>query len=228
MKSLGVKAYGSIPHLPGSRVGPADHSVNEGQYRMACVERKDKRDEVIVTEKLDGSCCAIAKIDGQLYPLVRSGYIANTSPYEQHHLFYDWVMTHHKKWDRLIYEGERFVGEWLAMAHGTKYDLFHEPFVVFDIIVGDERRSYVDLWERAGDPVQPNFITPVTINHGLPMSIDEVMGVLGDEGFHGAEATEGAVWRIERDEKFLFSCKYVRHDKVDGKYFDKEIWNWRP
>ena len=33
-KPLGRKAYGSIPHLPGSRIGPGDHHCHEGQRRI--------------------------------------------------------------------------------------------------------------------------------------------------------------------------------------------------
>ena len=41
-KPLGQKAYGSIPHLHGSRRGPADKGVNEGQHRICCERRRDK------------------------------------------------------------------------------------------------------------------------------------------------------------------------------------------
>lgn len=52
-KLPGIKAYGSIPHLPGSRLGPGDHHVTEGQARI-CTERgRDRHDFITVTEKLD-------------------------------------------------------------------------------------------------------------------------------------------------------------------------------
>jgi hypothetical protein len=31
LKPLGRKSYGSIPHLPGSRLGPGDYCISEGQ-----------------------------------------------------------------------------------------------------------------------------------------------------------------------------------------------------
>lgn len=31
VKPLGGKSYGSIPHLPGSRLGPGDHHDNGGK-----------------------------------------------------------------------------------------------------------------------------------------------------------------------------------------------------
>ena len=57
---------------------------------------------------------------------------------------------------------------------------------------------------------------------------------LGDHGYHGAiEPVEGVVWRVERNGKFDFMCKYVRPDKVDGSYLESQtgedaVWNWRP
>lgn len=86
-KPLGHRSYGTIPHLPGSRQGRDDVGANEGQHRIACLISRDKNDLVIVQEKLDGSNCAVAKIQGEIITLGRAGYRADTSPFEQHHLF---------------------------------------------------------------------------------------------------------------------------------------------
>jgi len=40
-KPLNQKAYGSIPHLPGSRLGPGDYSIGEGQARIATEKLRD-------------------------------------------------------------------------------------------------------------------------------------------------------------------------------------------
>src|SRR5437868_8962216 len=49
IKPLGQKGYGTIPHLPGSRRGPGDKGVNEGQFRICCVktppDRKGRSEE---------------------------------------------------------------------------------------------------------------------------------------------------------------------------------------
>ena len=54
---------------------------------------------------------------------------------------------------------------------------------------------------------------------------------------HGAiDPIEGAMWRVEskgNKGNVEFLAKYVRHDKVDGRYLPKvsgqpEVWNWRP
>ena len=65
-KPLGHKSYGSIPHLVGSRRGPRDYGVNEGQQRICCERARDKYDEIIVQEKLDGANVGIALKEGQI------------------------------------------------------------------------------------------------------------------------------------------------------------------
>lgn len=225
-KPLGYRAYGHIPHLPGSRMGPGDHACHEGQARIATVRVRDRRDEVWVQEKVDGTCVAVAKTNGELVPLIRAGYRAIESPHEQHHLFDAWVRGNRHRFD--LKEGERLCGEWLAMAHGTRYDLTppREPFVAFDLMRGSERMAYREFDLRFCGA----FDRPRLIATG-PTSIEAAMAALGTFGFYGAlDPVEGAVWRVERDGKVDFLCKYVRPDKVDGKYFsdDAPVWNWRP
>lgn len=238
-KPLGGKNYGSIAHLPGSRMGPADHSCHEGQERICNEKARDKHDLIIVQEKLDGSNVGVAKIDGQILALTRAGYLASTSPYEQHHKFGDWVAKNSDRFSALLSDGERIVGEWLLQAHGTMYRLPHEPFVAFDIMRGAKRVTYAELIARAG----LLFVTPNTVHVGGPLSIAAAMEKLGEFGGHGAlDPIEGAMWRVERNEiadktkggdrvwSVDFLAKYVRKDKADGAYLESvtgmsTIWN---
>jgi RNA ligase len=230
-KPLGQKAYGSIAHLPGSRLGPGDHHCHEGQARIATERPRDRHDHVVVQEKLDGSCMAVAKIDGQIVALNRAGYPAVSSPYAQHHLFAAWVNSNKRRFDDLLVEGERAVGEWLALAHGTRYDLtVREPFVVFDLMIDGTRMTAFDVELRCASV---EISTPMVIHNGPPLSIDDALRALGPHGFYGAlDHIEGAVWRVERNGKIDFLAKYVRPDKVDGAYFIErtgyDVWNWLP
>lgn len=225
-KPLRTKAYGHIPHLPGSRMGPGDHHCHEGQAIMCTIKRKGKHDEVIVQEKLDGSCCAVALIEGTLIPLTRSGNFASQSRYEMHHLFAAWVYSQQDRFLTVLEEGERVIGEWLAQAHGTRYNLPHEPFVPFDLMREHDRTGYDVLLERvrAG-----NFVTPRLIHRGSPISVEAVLAKLEPSGHGALDPVEGAIWRVERQGKPHFLAKYVRPDKIDGLYLGNEpLWNWRP
>lgn len=231
MKPLGGKNYGSIGHLPGSRMGPADHACHEGQELICTSKVRDKHDLIIVQEKLDGSNVGVLKLDGKIMALTRAGYLAHTSPYEQHHKFSDWVATNVSRFDRLLEDGERVAGEWLLQAHGTRYKLHHEPFVAFDLMRGMQRRPCAEVRERVGDL----FVLPHVIHTGGPLSIADAMAKLGEFGYHGAlDPVEGAMWRVERNElidkkrggerawKVDFLAKFVRHDKADGAFLPSQ------
>lgn len=231
VKPLGRKAYGSIPHLPGSRLGVGDHHCHAGQEAICTTKARDRHDRIIVTEKLDGGNVAIAKVEGRIWALGRAGYPAITSPFEQHHVFDEWVKVGLAKWDSMLREGEAVHGEWLAMAHGTKYDLPHAPFVAFDITASGKRLTHDELVYR-GETY--GVTTPHVISDGPPIDVAAALAAMGECGHHGArEAVEGAVWRVERRGVFDFLAKYVRPDKIDGKYIpeitgEPSYWHWRP
>lgn len=228
-KPIGRKNYGSIGHLPNSRLGPGDHSLPDGQAAIATVKTRDRHDMVIVQEKLDGSNVGVARIGDDIYPLVRAGYLATTSPFEQHHMFARWAEKHHSRFLSVLQDGERLVGEWLAQAHGTRYELHHEPFVAFDIMRDAERKIYDVFKSRIGNI----FTLPFEIHVGGACDVEWALNDLGEFGRHGAvEPVEGLMYRVERKGKVDFLAKYVRHDKQDGKYLSAvsgmpDVWNWR-
>lgn len=238
-KPLGGKNYGSIAHLPGSRLGPGDHSCHEGQERICNEKVRDKHDRIIVQEKLDGSNVGVAKINGEILALTRAGYLAHTSSYVQHHKFGEWVAANAMRFAEVLADGERLAGEWLLQAHGTRYKLPHEPFVVFDLMRGMKRATYEELQAK----VSGRFVLPHTIHVGDALSIEEAMKLLGEYGNHGAiDPIEGAMWRVERNELIDpgkggerrwvvdFLAKYVRPEKADGCFLESvtgqpTVWN---
>ena len=226
-KPLGRKAYGSIGHLPHSRMGEGDHKVPEGMTKICHGKVRDYKDTIVIQEKLDGSNCAVAKINNEIIPLTRAGYRANTSPYEQHHMFEKWVAQNWQRFDDLLENDERIVGEWLAMAHGTKYDLPHEPFVVFDIMTETNRLPVRVFNERV---LKYGFIVPKLINYGLAMPHKDILKRLEPSGHGAIDPVEGYVCRVERDGEVDFLAKWVRQDKIDGKYFaqnyGEDVWNY--
>jgi hypothetical protein len=227
-KPLWRKAYGSIGHLPQSRMGPGDHAVSPGMARICCEKARDKHDRIIVQEKLDGSCCAVALIDGVLHPLGRAGYPAESSRWVQHRHFANWARMNEDRVRSVLTDGERLVGEWLAQAHGTRYDLTHDPFVAFDIMTEDRRIPFEEFERRVGHA----FVTPLAF--AGPMDTENALWHVQVRNIHGAlDPIEGVVYRVERSGKVDFLAKYVRPDKIDGCYLPEmsgaaEVWNWTP
>lgn len=224
MKPLGGKAYGSIPHLLGSKLGPGDHHVHEGQHKICTEKFRDKKDRLIVQEKYDGSNVAIAKINGEIISLVRRGYTAESSPFKQHHIFAGWVKSQEAMFQCLLDEGERLCGEWLLVAHGLKYtfDNGQPPFVAFDYFLGNERIVYSELLEKVK---QFDITTPRLIHESNenPLPVELGLNVLFNDHMHPIKHSEslpeGLVYRVERKGKVDFLAKYVRADFEPGKYF---------
>ena len=224
-KPLGRKAYGSIGHIQGSRLGPGDHTVHEGQGDL-CISKPHRNWRIVVQTKLDGSCVSAAKLeDGSIVALGRAGYLASTSNYEMHRVWDRWVKERLSDFDKLLSPGERVVGEWLAQAHGTIYNLEdREPFVAFDIMEGSQRIIHEEFQERTKDL----FAVP----DYLYGPIDPLIAI-DSLDVYGAEDPEGVVYRAEEytknGPKVQFLAKYVLDGKEDGKYLkaDPPIWNWQ-
>lgn len=230
-KPTGGKGYGSIPHLPGSNFGgQRDKGVDEKAAKCFLSKTKEKADVVFVTEKLDGSNTSVLKLDGNLIPLVRAGQTAYSSRFEQHHMFAYWVGKNSEMFDKLLSDGERVVGEWMAQAHGTRYNLEgRSPFAAFDIMRGPLRASYEEFFDRC----EAVGLTTVPLLHrGNALTVEDAMTMLAPHGRYGAiDDFEGAVWRIERKGVFVTIAKYVRPDHKVGQYLTcsgvnvPEIWN---
>ena len=213
-------------------MGPADHACHPGQQRICTEKARDKHDQIIVTEKLDGSNVGIARIGNAIYALGRAGYLAQTSKYEQHQLFAAWVREREEFWRDVLSDGQRLVGEWMAQAHGTRYALPHGPFAAFDLMEDDRRLPFCSL-QMICDASE--IAMPKLLHIGNPISVEKAMELHGP-GDHGCDEAEGVVYRVERDGEYDFMAKWVRPDKIDGKYLPEvtgalsavPIWNWRP
>lgn len=231
-KAITGKAYGSIPHLPGSKFGNReDKGCAGGAASMLTTKRRGPQDWVTVTEKLDGSCVAVINDNYRLIAINKAGYPAVSSQWVQHRLFHLWVEENWDKIARAIYRpGDRICGEWLAQAHGTRYDLAdRSPFVAFDIFQDGARAShwlFEDLCKSAG--IQT---APLLWEGPEPCSVEEALARLGDRGHYGAiDPAEGCVWRLEREGKFEAIAKYVRPEKDIGCYLPEvsghgAVWN---
>lgn len=226
MKPQNRKAYGSIGHLLGSRLGEHDKYVSEGEHRIFTEKLKDKSDTIIVLEKMDGSCCAVCRTEDGVVAITRKGHDARTSPYQQHHMFADWVDEHRDFFVASLPIGWRVVGEWMAQAHGTIYSNLSSPFYVFDLFNdANERQPFcvVKQWQKNADHVAARVFH---IAYG-PISIEDVWDEL--MSFH--PEAEGLIYRRENGDRVLGLAKWVRPDYVAGKYLpgisgvETETWN---
>lgn len=227
-RPLGGKAYDSIPHLPGSRAGGDRHLAHRQADRLTL--EAPRGFTVVVQEKLDGSCVAAARIGDEVLALGRAGDLAAESRNEGRRLWAAWVAEHQDRFLSVLRPGERLAGEWLALAHSTRYVLRHEPFVVFDLMRGNERMTSLALQERLS---HTDFVLPHEVHRGAAVSAAAALERLGQGGHGAVEAPEGIIYRLESDETVALIAKHVRAGKVDGSLLEENsrqppIWNWRP
>jgi hypothetical protein len=226
------QAYYKINHIPTSRLGPSERCITEKQYEMLTTQAYLANEIVIVQEKLDGSCVCAFRQDNKIYALGRAGDLVNNSQNESRRLWGNWVEANQQRFLAILQEGERLCGEWLAMVHGTHYQLSHEPFVAFDLFdAKNQPLNYNAFIERIKIS---DFTSPFLIHHGKVCSLERALNILGN-GHHGTviDKPEGLIWRLERNNQLIFKAKYIFPDKVDGCYLTEktgkpEIWNWHP
>lgn len=214
VKPLNRKNYGNIPHLSNSKLGEKDYFISEGQERILTQKKRDKHDTILVFEKYDGSNVGIAKKDGSIFALTRSGYEASTSPYKQHHVFAKWVERRFKKFNDLLNDGERITGEWLYQAHGLIYNIEKEPIVFFDYFNKNNERQCFEVLEQMELPL------PRLLHKGDAISVEELKPILNmkTNAIWSKELPEGMIFRVERKGKVDFLAKWVRQDFEAGKY----------
>jgi hypothetical protein len=229
MKPLGIKNYGSIPHLSSSKLGEGDYFIHEGQERILTKKKRDKHDEILVFEKYDGSNVGIGKVENKIFALTRAGYEAKTSRYKQHHLFSDWVYRRENLFNDMLSNGERITGEWLAQAHGLIYNISVEPIVFFDYFAGKKRVLYDELSSKA---IEYGLQLPRILHKGDPIEVEIILPILNlrTKGIESLEFPEGIVYRVERKGEVDFLAKWVRSDFPTGKFCinieEKDlVWN---
>ena len=230
-RQLPRRAYPKVPHLPGSRTGPADRHIDIAKAERLTTRIGRSGDSVVVQEKLDGSCVCAYRRGNVVYALGREGGLAELSANEGRRLWADWVAARQQRFLAVLGDGERLCGEWLALVHSTRYRLSHEPLVVFDLFdAANVALGHEALSERLS---AGGFTPPALLHCGGPCPVDTALERLGG-GHHGSvEPPEGAVWRLERNGKVLFRAKYVVATKRDGALLPETtgrpaLWNWHP
>jgi RNA ligase len=229
--------YARIPHLPGSRTSSLDriHTLANAQQFTKNVPAGF---QLVVEEKLDGSCVAISREprtdanrekQTNVVARGRDGSAAALSRNEGRRLFATYVEDHQEIFAELLAPGDVVVGEWMALVHGVRYKLRHEPFVVLDLFRNGVamNRTIVDIFaHRAG------LARPAVLHQGGAIDVSEALCLLGTFGKHGASnAAEGVVYRLEGHGQKPRLAKVVHGDKLDGGLLPEATglpaeWNW--
>ena len=206
------RSYGYIQHLSGSKmIDAADKLIAPREESFLTVRTNTIKDIVIVTEKVDGCNVGVLRQGDDLIPILRSGYDVRSNPLAWIQRFAGFVHDRADRFMALLEDGERVCGEWMIKTHTLRYRMKHEPFIVFDIIAGNERRRYTDIARMAA---QCGFVSAGLVHMGMAIPVETALKMLGD-GFHGAQdGVEGVVYRYESPLGWQFNAKYVSNPLV--------------
>lgn len=223
--------YDRIPHIPGSSTRKTDLTV-EAKVHHRLFENPLPGDLIIVQEKLDGVCVGVRKVSNDwTLCLDRDERPIDSEASKELRIFTKWVQRRNQKFLKLLQIQETAIGEWLALRHGTAYNLRHAPFVLLEIEKGGSFISYEELKERAKEaelPLPQEIMVkqqPVTLNQGLASQ--------RKYNWHRASNREGLVWKLEnngvRNPKFTCQFRCSSHPRdlyLPQHNYAKESWNW--
>jgi len=227
LRVLNQKAYNRIGHLPGSKSGTADKHIHIRESARL-LETCPSDCEVIVQEKLDGSCVAVYRRGREILPLGREGDITYGSRNRSRRMWADWVKIHKDLFLDILRDGEWLCGEWMAMVHAVRYDEIKAPFFAFDLFGANKKaKGYDALLERLNGTDIP---TPALLHRGEAIGIEAAFEYLKRKGEKTQDNAEGAIWRLERQGVPKLMAKYVRSDFEAGKFLEEKTgkpteWN---
>ena len=232
-------SYPTIPHIKGSYL-EGDRSQRTKGHRVlhetmstTATHGTNPNYDIICTIKEDGKCMGVYKEDDQLYPIVRNGYLAETSTQTVDKIFALWVEDNYERFMSCLNNKEVLWGEWLAKPNSILYELVVEPFMVFDIHSTVHRKPL--SWEITESRVKHDFY--IACVHRLRLK-DVRMNIHFDyenaqfpnqgfwiptDGDRVMSHSEGFVWRVENEGAEIFKCKYIHPSKKFRKINSK--WN---
>lgn len=228
LRVLGEKAYNRIGHLQGSKAGASDRHIHIRENARLIAECPADC-EVIVQEKLDGSCVAVYRRGREILPLGREGDLTYGSRSPMRRMWADWVKINKYLFLDILRDGERLCGEWLAMVHTVRYDDLTTPFYAFDLFDAKNKPiGYDALLERLDGT---NIPTPPLLHRGDAIGIEAALDALKQKGIRSQDQSEGAVWRLEEKGVPKLIAKYVREDFEPGLFLEEHtgkaaLWNW--
>ncbi len=117
------------PHLPGSNVVDTDRSLTFEEVAVLC------RDfEVVIQEKLDGTCVGLFFDETDKPVLLKRGGEIGNRERDQYNLFRTWVQQRADALRETLAKRHVLFGEFLWQTHGLFYDRLPDFFVGYDLL----------------------------------------------------------------------------------------------
>jgi hypothetical protein len=189
--------------LPGSNVADTDRSLTSEEVAALC------RDcEIVVQEKLDGTCVGVFFEEDESAVLLKRGGVIGHREKDQYNVFRSWVQERTASLCSAL--GNRVLfGEFLWQTHGLFYDRLPDFFIGYDLldrtsetflvagVVRQELKGIVgvvpELWRGV-------VRTPAQLSRKIE-ALAALPSVFGD-------SAEGVYVRFERGSRLVARAKY--------------------
>lgn len=157
-----TKGYSSIPHLSGSKMtSKEDIRLLNGEEYFT-IKTKEKKDKVLILEKIDGCCISVRRDGDTLIPATRNGFSIDDGQYAHIKAFLPFLEENKQVFLSALADGETVYGEWTFAEHGTPKSAYKKLFYPFDIVGVDGKIPYLDV-QRRFDGVSEKIGSPEVI-----------------------------------------------------------------
>lgn len=213
--------FGHIKHMSGSRlIDTKDSYLDPDMESIFTTALRDRSDQVVISEKIDGMNCGTVKLDGKVYPINRKGYDVRGMGASKKFLSYlgytwaKWVSYHYTQLDQILAEGERLVFENAILTHTSYYSFKGSPvFLLAKYNAEGIRVPHAEL-EKLTSWV--GIELPPTINIGLPLSPQIVLDRYCKSIAGSRKGPEGIVYKYEHQGTHIATAKFVSNTCMSG------------
>lgn len=211
--------FGHIGHLRGSRmIDNEDTLINEAERVKFVLCKRDPKDDVIITEKIDGMNAGVVKLNGLLYPINKKGYDVRGMGMQRTELraladsWTNWVDEHYEIYDDILEEGERLVFENAIMMHTLRYRFSGDPVFLLAKYDANNRKLIYDELCQIGKEYK--LRQPPMLCRGVAIDPSLVINQY-PKGLVGArDGIEGIVYSYEHAGQVEGCAKYVSNELI--------------
>jgi len=209
-----ISKYPRTPHLFRDR---SDARSMDIEQSLAFINNPN----LVVEEKLDGTCIAIMFEDGKLTFYNRGSQI---SDHPQYDLFKTWAFSKRDDfWDIL---GNDFImyAEWLYCKHTIHYTKLPHYFMEFDVCDKDDGFFLSTKYRREA---LCGALFSVPVLHYGAIEDEQTLNLLMGRSLFGNTLSEGLYLKIEEEGEVIARAKYVRPDFIKTASESKH-WQHKP
>jgi len=184
-----------------------------------------------VQEKIDGSNCGMALVDGEAIIRNREFILAkgfnnrkDTPAKQQFATVFTWFYENKKRFEKLnkIIPNCSVFGEWMIAQHGLEYDLLPDWFVPYDLY-DYETEHFINPVTATQALTEAGFVPVPLVYQGIIKSYDDLEALCNAPSpFTTKGNREGVYLKVSDEWNVTHRFKMVRADFVRGALWSDE------